>query len=331
MRKFLWVFVFGVIAATLLLWGGCSSDNPANVTNPVGEVANNPNPQMDTPVISCGGATQVSIDIQLCAGAGLGASGGFSLHWMTLADYVANGNVWYGSDDPRLCKGSFSGNAHLSRYNLGPGECVTVTIGEFLFDNGASSNCIEDLVCETEYVFRAFAHNDVFPERGTRSDWTENLVCSTLPCNETNYGCTYTQGYYKTHGPLNDSKTKVGGVWYEACTWQTGNSWPLDPVKLGTANTPYTATQVCAIFATPAAGNGLISLAHQLIAAKFNAAKNGAVPPDVQGWINAADALIGSLVVPPVGGGWLAPGTTADLTGHLTDYNNGNAGVGHCD
>jgi hypothetical protein len=332
MSKFLWVFLSGVVLAGLLVWGGCSSDNsstatgPESVTHPTMDV---PPPQMDTPIITCVSATTVSIDIQVCAGA-TGNPAGFTLQWMTAADFAANGNMWYGSDDPRLCKGSFSGNANLSRYNLNAGECVTVNIGEFLFDNGASTNCATALVCETDYVFHAFAHANSSLHR---SDWTADLTCSTLPCNETNYGCTYTQGYWKTHGPLNDTRYKdpgQGGQWHEACTVPTGYSWPLDPVKLG-ANVYYSSAQVCAIFNTSAGGNGLISLAHQLIAAKFNAEKNGAVPPEVQGWMNAADALIGNLVVPPAGAGWLAPGTTGALTGHLTDYNEGNAGVGHCD
>jgi len=33
--------------------------------------------------------------------------------------------------------------------------------------------------------------------------------------------------------------------------------------------------------------------------------------------------LIGGLVVPPVGGGFLAPGSTSALTNTLDDYNNG--------
>jgi hypothetical protein len=105
---------------------------------------------IDTPAISCTGATQTSIDIQVCAGATTGAPAGFSLQWLTAEELAAGAdgvpgtaddNQWFASADAQLCKASFSGNANLSRYNLAAGECVNVNVGEFLFDNGASTNC----------------------------------------------------------------------------------------------------------------------------------------------------------------------------------------------
>ncbi len=78
--------------------------------------------QIDTPQISCAGGTQVSRSITICASnSGAGATGlpaGFSLQWMTCDDYAANANQWFTSEDPRLSKASFSGNANASRYNL---------------------------------------------------------------------------------------------------------------------------------------------------------------------------------------------------------------------
>jgi len=46
--------------------------------------------------------------------------------------------------------------------------------------------------------------------------------------------------------------------------------------------------------------------------------------------IASADAMIGSLVVPPVGGGSLAPATTSPLVQALDDYNSGVTGPGAC-
>ncbi len=40
--------------------------------------------------------------------------------------------------------------------------------------------------------------------------------------------------------------------------------------------------------------------------------------------------MIGALVVPPIGNGYLAPGQTSDLTETLTEYNEGTIGPGHC-
>jgi hypothetical protein len=268
-----------------------------------------PRTKMATPVITCAGSTQVSINVQVCAGP-TGAPAGFSLQWMTAADYVANGNAWYLSDDIRLCKASFSGNANLSRYNLAAGECATVNLGEFLFDEGASTNCVGALVCGTEYVFRAFAHAT---STLSRSDFTANLSCSTLSCGH-DEGCTFTQGYWKTHGPIP--------------TGNNVNEWPVTSLTLGTVS--YTDLELQSIFDTPAAGNGLIALAHQLIAAKLNVA-NGADDSDVASAIAAADALIGGLVVPPVGAGSLSSSATSSLTGTLASFNEGAIGPGHCE
>jgi hypothetical protein len=269
--------------------------------------------KVDMPVVSCAGSTQASINVQVCAPGGTGATGapaGFTLQWMTAADYAANGNAWYSSDDPLACDASFSGNANLSRYNLAAGQCVTVNVGEFLFDNGASTNCDEALVCGTYYVFRSFAHAT---STLNRSDFTANVTCATLPC-EAPPDCTLTQGYWKTHGPVP--------------TGNNSNEWPVTNLTLGTFS--YTEIELQSILDTPAAGNGLIALAHQLIAAKLNIA-DGADGSAVASDIAAADTLIGSSVIPPMGSGFLKPAVTSGLTTALTNYNEGTTGPGHCE
>jgi hypothetical protein len=96
---------------------------------------------------------------------------------------------------------------------------------------------------------------------------------------------------------------------------------------LGTVT--YTDAQLLAILDTPAQGNGLVALAHQLIAAKLNIA-NGAPGDVVSVTIGNADALINVLVIPPIGDDYLPPGQTSDLTETLTQYNEGTIGPGHC-
>lgn len=131
-------------------------------------------------------------------------------------------------------------------------------------------------------------------------------------------GCTYTQGYWKTHGPAGCVK---GG---------NTNEWPVDNLDLGNVN--YTASQLCSIFRASAGGNGLISLAHQLIAAELNVANGAALPTEASDAIDAANDLIGDLVVPPVGSGFLSPDITSALTAVLAAYNEGLiAGAVHCD
>ena len=131
-------------------------------------------------------------------------------------------------------------------------------------------------------------------------------------------GCTYTQGYWKTHGPAGCVKGN------------NTNEWPVNNLDLGNVN--YTAAQLCSIFRTSPAGNGLISLAHQLIAAELNAANGAALPTEASEAIDAANDLIGDLVVPPVGTGFLSPDITSPLTATLAAYNEGQiAGAVHCD
>jgi len=70
-------------------------------------------------------------------------------------------------------------------------------------------------------------------------------------------------------------------------------------------------------------------LAHQLIAAKLNIAK-GANGSAVAQAITDADNLIGGLMIPPVGNGYLTASATSALTTTLTNYNEGATGPGHC-
>lgn len=275
---------------------------------------------MNTPLLSCGAITSATFDVNVCAGAGTGAPAGFSLQWIT-AEQLAQGpdgiagtlddNSWPASESLDLCKGSFSGNANGSSYNLGKGQCTSVQIGDNLFDDaGASSNCASTpLACGTTYAVRGFAHASASM---FRSAFTTDLLCTTAACEPAG-GCTLTQGYWKTHGPIP--------------TGNNSNEWPVADLMLG--NVLYTDLQLQSIFDTPASGNGLLSLAHQLIAAKLNVA-NGADDSSAAGAIASADALIGSLVVPPVGAGSLPPSATSALTATLASFNEGLIGPGHC-
>ena len=231
---------------------------------------------------------------------------------MTLEDYEANGG-WGSSEDGTLCAASFSGQPSLnpgsaeSRFSLAPGTCVTVEIGDLFDETGASWSCDEELLCGTTYVFRAFSHASNRPAPGgKRSAFSDNLICSTLECGP--QGCVFTQGYWKTHG-------------LDLCqAGQNGNEWPASATPMLLGGVSYTADQLCAILKTPAKGNGLIFLAHQLITAKLNTA-NGASSVGILGLIAQADALINGLVVPPIGAGFLAPADASQLNAALGCWN----------
>jgi len=184
-------------------------------------------------------------------------------------------------------------------YILGAGQSVTVVIGDdHLFDNGCvtSQYAGTPFRCDRAYVFHVRAND------GT--EFSDTISCATQACVPP-HDCTYTQGFWKTHA----------------------NAWPLTSLTLGSVT--YTQSQQLEILNNPAQGNGLVILAHQLIAAKLNIA-NGADPADTGQAIADADAMIGSLVIPPVGNDYLPSGQTSGLVGALTEYNEGTIGPGHC-
>jgi hypothetical protein len=102
----------------------------------------------------------------------------------------------------------------------------------------------------------------------------------------------------------------------------------VSSLTLGTVS--YTQAQLLPILDQPAQGNGLVILAHQLIAAKLNEA-HGADPADTAQATADADAIIGGLVIPPNGSGYLPAGQTSELVETVTQYNEGTIGPGHCD
>jgi len=112
---------------------------------------------------------------------------------------------------------------------------------------------------------------------------------------------TFGQGYWKNHGDL----------------------WPVSSLTLGT--TSYTKAQLLSILnEDPGHGptaNGLIILSYQLIAAKLNRANGAPNTNNVDAQIAAANALIGALVVPPVGSGYLAPNAIGTIKDALEAYN----------
>lgn len=268
---------------------------------------------MSTPTLGCAAAsTGAAIDVTFTAGS-TGAPAGFSVQWMLLSDFVANGGVWTSDTTvaPSYCHASFSGNASGYNYSVAPGASKTVTVGDVLFDTpGASGSCENvPLECGQQYVFRAFAHAT---STLARSDWSNDTICSTIAC-ATDGGCTYTQGYWKTHSVLP--------------TGNNANEWPVTSLTLGSVS--YTDFELVAIFNQSGTGNGLITLAHQLIAAKLNVA-NGASDSAVASAIAAADALIGAKVVPPVGSDSLSNSSVGSLVSALGSYNEGLTGPGHC-
>lgn len=257
----------------------------------------------DAPSVSVGASGHGKQTIMITAGAS-GLPDGFTVRWMDEATFASNGYVWPAAPVPGEKAASFTGAPTLntfggtySTFKLAPNASITIEIGDLLQETGVSGSTGE-LTYGTQYRFAAFAND----ENGGAASALSNTVSASTT---TSTNCTFTQGFYKNHA----------------------GAWPVVSLTLGSVN--YTQAQLLAILGQAVQGNGLVSLAHQLIAAKLNVA-SGADPTDAAAAIASADALIGGLVVPPVGGGSLAPNTTSNLTQTLDDYNNGVTGPGHC-
>jgi len=258
---------------------------------------------LDTPALVAGTSGHAKQLITVTAGA-TGAPNGFTIRWMDQSTYYANGGQFPATPSLDESNASFTGvptlntfGGQYSTFKLGPNQSIQIEIGDLFDETGVSGTRIE-LEDGVRYYFAAFANDE-----SGNADSGLSLAVSGATTESTN--CTYTQGYWKNHP----------------------NAWPVTSLTLGTVS--YTKAQLITILGTSVGGNGLISLAHQLIAAKLNIAQ-GADPSAAAAAIAAADALIGGLVVPPIGAGYLDPSDTSSLTQTLDDYNNGVIGPGHC-
>ena len=232
-----------------------------------------PKPTLDTPAISCLSSTPSSITVQVCGTGVYGAPAGFSIHLKTKADYLVDGWAATGSYTCLSLGGQCNGGNNP--WNLSSGECVSVvisatTVADYAGQNvcGVSSDCgLYPLQCGTEYVFRVFAHGNGDYELSDKGP-DPPLSCFTADCPTG--GCTYTWGYWKTHGP-------------EGCSpGNQANDWNVSSLTIGNLNLGEAALcailqnnpSACAKAGGPNAGaNTVLILEHQLIAAMLNQAE----------------------------------------------------------
>lgn len=125
-------------------------------------------------------------------------------------------------------------------------------------------------------------------------------------------GCTYTQGYWKTH-------SKYGPAPYDA-TWASIGE---DTLFFGSGQSWYKV-----FWTPPKTGNAYYILAHQYMAARLNVDAGATAPSQVASAIAQATAwFTGRSTVAPKGP---ARDTAIALAGILGAYNEGSAGPGHC-
>jgi hypothetical protein len=96
-----------------------------------------------------------------------GVPNGFVIEWMTVADFIANGNQ--SPDNPdEVCQASFSNS-------LAPNQTMAVVVGDDrLFDSfDVRSDCSGDpLLCDTAYVFRCRVNK---PDSCEASPWGNTM------------------------------------------------------------------------------------------------------------------------------------------------------------
>lgn len=261
--------------ASLLLVGGLAlAAVPALAGGP---------PKLDPPTLTCNGATASSITLHVCAGA-TGAPGGVTVQWKKYSDWLIDGWAATGS----YCGLSLSGTCPTSNWDLGSTGCrdltihATTVIEENAGACGASSDCISDLQCDTQYIFRSFAHND--PGGLNKSDFSDDVICSTAPCNPGG-DCTFTWGYWKTHGPAGCNPPGKE------------NLWPVSSLTVGCLS--LSDAQLCSILQqNPAScgkgggANAVLILEHQLIAAMLNRANGAVACATADAAITQANALL---------------------------------------
>jgi len=258
---------------------------------------------LDTPAISTGASGHAKQVLFITAGPS-GAPNGFTIRWMDASTFFGNGGAFQADPVAGESKAAFTGEPTLNTFGgqyttfkIGPNETIRVEIGD-LYDETGVSGDVGELTDGMQYYFAVFANDETGAPASELSVTVNDQTTATT-------NCTYTVGYWKNHE----------------------DAWPVTSLTLGTVN--YTKAQLLLILNQSVGGNGLISLCHQLIAAKLNIAQ-GADPTAASAAIAAADALIGGLVCPPIGGGFLDPADTSALTQTLDDYNNGITGPGHC-
>jgi hypothetical protein len=234
-----------------------------------------------------------------------GAPAGFTVLWMKKSDFLANGSQWYLSANGVQSEASFEGvptlntwGGTLQSFVLSANQTARVEIGDLYAETGVTATNRGELAVDTDYVFAVRLNGNVSAQA---SQLSPDANTSTLG----DQNCTFTIGYWKNHP----------------------SAWPVASLTVGTVT--YTQTQLLQILNQPVQGNGLVSLAHQLIATKLNIAY-GASDAAIASTVAAADAQIGGLVIPPIGSGFIHPSQTSSKTQALDDYNNGITGPGHC-
>lgn len=257
---------------------------------------------LDAPQSVVPSSASVIADISVTAG-GTGAPAGFAIQWLKEADFVALGGWPASESDPALHTATFLGTPTLNTvegtvsFMLDPYETAVIQLGDLFDETGVLAvRGNDELVSGTRYVYRVRANgSDDGGLTFAASPYGATSSFETSP-HDDDEDCVHSEGHWKSHP----------------------EKWPVSSMRLGSV--VYTKAQLRAILDRSARGNGLVSLAHELIAAKLNVLAGAQASPGTVQAIGAADGLIAGLVIPPVGNGYLNPDQTNHTTDSLEDF-----------
>src|SRR5204863_60552 len=108
---------------------------------------------------------------------------------------------------------------------------------------------------------------------------------------------------------------------YTRDEWTAIPNWPVQELQLG--NVIYDRGELQFIMDESIGNNGLIAVAQEEIAAKLNIA-NGAHFDCIAETVTDVDVLIGNLVIPPIGSGFIPLGNVQGYVNQLAQYNKGD-------
>ena len=145
--------------------------------------------------------------------------------------------------------------------------------------------------------------------------WFKNVTVTTPPPPD-GQGCTFTQGYWKTHSdrgpaPYDTGWKNLGPDEEATLFFNSGASWYQ-------------------VFNTPPRGNAFYILAHQYMAAKLNVLNGASSTSDVDAALSGAESLFGGLSAGSVTLTDAQSTQAKAWAGTLDKYNNGFTGPGHC-
>ena len=202
-------------------------------------------------------------------------------------------------------------------------ECVTVDDDKYVPSLGTV--CANDLVKTKSYSltigpyqtcgqfpFVNTASFDATDTHATGSD--SHTVTVTVPCQ----GCTYTQGYWKTHTKYDDKPHKP----------KRDSTW--DNIQPNEEDSPFyhSGKTYYQVITANDGGREYYKLAHQYIAAKLNIYKGATPTGEVVTAITWAEAKFTAAPADALASGDVAQAIT--YAALLDDFNNGDIGPGHC-